>query len=278
MRRKAAVIFLSTIIIASFFISPFRAYAQDDEPTLEGISFKNAVIYGGFSPNMHEYGLMLDNNSKSPTLESYALRGSADIFINYSYDASNHQTGITATVQYETGSTIYNFIYRNPAPYNVNSNNNLSGIYCAYGEIKPEINSRDTVYKLYIPSDLEMLDITPETEDVNAYCAPIKITLNNDQTPQITLSCAASNGDIKNYSIKIKRVDKTVEQVKAEMAQPDYTSFVDGTLPYQQPEFIVTAGAAAAGIVVLLALWRITRRIIVNPYDKDEKPFYKIGE
>ncbi|MGN0522477.1 MAG: hypothetical protein ACI4IQ_07555 [Eubacterium sp.] len=274
MRRKTTIIFLCAIIFAALFSSPVCVNAMEDIPSLESISFKNAVIEGGFSSEVNEYQLILEDNEQSPTLESYAVRGNADIFVNYAYDNVNHQTGVTVTLQYETGSTIYNFNYKNPASYSITSNNKLSQIYCAYGEILPKLNDSDTAYKLYIPKDLQQLKITPIPQDVNAYCAPVEIILNNDQTPEITLSCVASNGDIRSYCIKIKRVDKTVEQVKEEMAQPDYTSFVEGTLPYQRPEFVLTICAVAAGIIILVLLWRITRRILVNPYDKEEKPFY----
>ena len=47
--------------------------------------------------------------------------------------------------------------------------------------------------------------------------------------------CTASDGNKKDYSISIKRVNKTTEQVKAEMQQPDYVSFVDGTRLFEKP-------------------------------------------
>ncbi len=275
MRRKPIFIFPCVTVFIFVCLIQICAFAQEDIPSLEAISFKNAVVDGGFSSDVHEYSMTLEDNTKSPTLASYAVRGEADIFINYLYDNANHQEGIVATLQFETGSVIYHFLYRNPAPYDINSNNRLSSVYCTYGVIMPAVNDSDTQYKLYIPSDLKQLKITSVTQDINAYCAPVDLVLNSDQTPQITVSCVASNGEIRNYFLKIKRVDKTVEQVKAEMAQPGYTSFVDGTLLYQKPEFLVVISSCAAGIVILVLLWRITRKLIVNPYDKDEKSFYR---
>jgi hypothetical protein len=177
-------------------------------------------------------------------------------------------------LQYELGSTIYNFKYTNPAQYQTNDNNLLSEINCTYGELVPAINDEDTAYKLYIPSDLTQLTITPVTEDINAYSAPIELTLDDTQTPKITLYCTASNGSKREYLLEIKRVDKTTEQVKAEMASPDYTSFVDGTRIYQKTEFTLAVCAIIGGIIVLVVLFLLTKRIAVNPYDKDEKPFY----
>lgn len=273
MRRKINSLLICTVFIC-ILLMPFQAAAQESAPVLTAVSFKNAEIDGGFKPDIQEYGLTLEDNAVSPTLESYKINGTADIFITYAYDDTNHQTGLTVTLQYEWGSTIYNFNYTNPAKYEINGNNLLCAIDCTYGELSPALNDEDTAYKLYIPCDLTQLTITPVTQDIQAYCAPVELTLSDEQTPKITLYCTASDGSKREYLLDIKRVDKTVEQVRAEMEDPDFTSFVDGTRFYQKPEFIVTVYAAAGGILILIILFIITRRIAVNPYDKEEKPFF----
>lgn len=273
MRRKISFILIYAICVCISAL-PLCVSAQENIPTITAISFKNAVINEAFRPDVHEYGITLDNNKTTPTIESYQLNGDADIFITYVYDDTNHQTGLTATLQYDTGSTIYNFKYLNPPVYDINSNNLLAAIQCTYGELSPKLNDKDTSYKLYIPSDLTQLTITPVTQDMQAYCKSIDLTLDENQTPKITLYCVASDGSKREYLLEIKRVDKTVAQVKEEMEMPDYTSFVDGTRLHQRPEFIITVCAAAGGILIIYAMFKITKKIAVNPYDKDEKPFY----
>lgn len=278
--RKKLVLFSALILCVTVaVVSPFSAFAQDTvkSPQLTSITFKNASVDEGFSPNVFEYGLTLEDNEKSPTLESYTIDGKADIFISYRYDATNHPIGITATLQYDTGSTIYNFTYSNPARYTKNSNNLLSSIYCTYGEVMPEINDEDTAYKLYIPSDLTQLTITPVTQDINAYCAPVELILDKEQEPKIALYCTASDGSKREYMITIKRVDKTTSEVKAEL-EAGSDSFVKGTLLHQRPEFVIVVGATAGGIIVIALLFIFTRRIAVVPYDKEEKPFYSRKE
>ena len=88
-------------------------------------------------------------------------------------------------------------------------------------------------------------------------------------------SCIASDSSTRDYLIKIKRVDKTVEQVKAEMEKNDYTSFVEGTRFYEKKEFIIVAASAAGGLIILLLMYKIIKRIAVSPYDSDEKPFFE---
>lgn len=279
MKRKGSLFFISLICLSCLVLTPFGAFAQDNAqtPELTSIKFKNATVDGNFSPDVFEYGLTLEDNSKPPTLESYGIKGNADIFIAYTYDNTNHQTGLTATLQYETGSTIYNFVYTNPMEYTKTDNNLLSAIYCTYGEIMPNMNDEDTAYKLYIPSDLTEITITPVTQDINAYCAPIQLILGKDQEPKITVVSIASDGSKREYLINIKRVDKTTEEVKAELASGK-DSFVEGTLLYQRPEFLIVVGATLGGIIIIVLLFVLTKRIAVVPYDKEEKPFYKSAE
>lgn len=279
MKRQLSAAFILMLISFALIIAPKTASADDsDTPILVDINFKNAEIDTAFNHNVQEYTITLNDNSATPTLDSYALKGDADLFINYVYDDTNHQTGLTATLQYNTGSKIYNFTYSNPADYVQNNNNSLSSIYSPYSELSPSLNESDTVYKLYIPSDLTELTITPVTSDINAYCAPITLKLSADQTPKITLTCTASNGSKKNYSINIKRVNKTTEQVKAEMQQPDYVSFVEGTRLFERPEFIMIVCAVSGGLILIMIMFAVTKRIAVNPCDKEEKPFYSIIE
>jgi hypothetical protein len=273
MRRKISFVLTLALICISLFSANTIVYA-DDVPSLVAISFKNAEIDTKFDESVHEYTMTLEDNTASPTLESYGVKGDANIFINYVYDDTNHQVGLTATLQYDAGSSIYNFTYSNPASYAPNSNDNLSSIYCFYGELSPSLDEDTTSYKMYIPSDLTQLTITPVTSDINAYCAPVELTLSSSQTPKITLTCIASDGSKKDYSIEIKRVNKTTEQVKYEMQQPDYVSFVEGTRLFEKPEFAITVCAICIGIVIILLLFAVTKRIAVNPYDKEEKPFY----
>lgn len=276
MRRKISLVLTLAVICAGLSLAPVHAPAADKVPSLVSISFKNAKIDRDFKDDVHEYTITLEDNTASPTLESYSIDGEANIFVNYVYDETNHQIGLTATLQYYAGSRIYNFTYSNPANYVENNNNTLSSIYTVYGEISPAFNDEDTNYKLYIPSDLTELKITPVTSDINAYCAPVELVLSTDQAPKITLTCTASNGSKRDYTLNIKRVDKTTEQVAEEMQQPDYVSFVEGTRLFEKPEFIIAVSCAAGGIVIIMLLFAVTKRIAVNPYDRDEKPFYSI--
>ena len=224
---------------------------------------------------MYQYQLVLDNAAVSPKLKSYKVQGDGNLFVTYETDSTNHQTAVVVTLSYDTGSAKYTFAYKNAASYVKNGENHLDSITCTLGELVPEMNDDDTTYKLYIPSDLTSLMITPVTKDINAYCAPVEMTLAPEQEIDLTLPVTASNGQVRTYTIKVRRVDKTVDQVRAEMESEDYTSFVDGTRFYQQAPFRMTVAAAAGGLLVLLVLLAFHARKTARVKDEDEPSFYR---
>ncbi len=261
----------------------FSAFAEEENkllplsnvPYLETISFNNAEIDGGFQKNKTMYTITLANPSVSPTLGGYLVSGEANVFVTYGYDGLNHQNAIIVTLSFENGSVIYTFNYSNVAEFTLSSNANLVGLESEFGEVQPAMNDTDTEYKLYIPKDLTQLDITPVTQDINAHCDPLSIEINNTQQPKLSVTVLASDGTTKKYTFDVRRVEKTMEEVKAEKNNPAFISFVDGELFYQKPIFSVICIAAAAGVIVILIAAKIARRITVNVYDNEEKPFYK---
>lgn len=271
-------IFVGLCVFIMTFFSAFSAFANEapisNAPYLESVLFDNATIEGGFDKNKTVYDIVLENPSSSPVLKDYYVNGNANVFVTYNYDDSNHQTGMLLTLKFESGSIIYTFNYKNAEEYKITSNANLASLGCEYGEVQPNINKDDTSYKLYIPSDLTTLDIVPITEDVNAYCAPVSIELNKEQEPEISITVKASDGTTKNYKFKVKRLNKTVAEVNEEMKDKDFVSFVNGELFYQKPTFLVAFGSVVVGVIVVILLSIFTRRIVVNPYDAEEKEFY----
>ena len=263
---------------ASAFAEENQLLPLSNVPYLETISFNNAEIDGGFQKNKTQYTITLEDPSKSPTLAGYHIYGDANVFVTYGYDGLNHQNAIVVTLSFENGSVIYTFNYSNVVEFTLSSNANLSGLSSEYGEVQPAINDNDTEYKLYIPKDLTQLDVTPITQDINAHCDPLSIEINTSQQPELSITVLASDGTTKNYKFKVRRVDKTMEEVKTEKNNPAFISFVDSELFYQKPIFSIILISAAAGLVVIFIIAKIARRITVNVYDSGEKPFYRSAE
>ena len=248
MKRKFLYLLL-TLCLLGQCLPAFAAQA----PVLERIAFSGATIVGQFKSDVYQYQLVLDNAAVSPKLKSYKVQGEGNLFVTYDTDSTNHQTAVVVTL----------------------SENHLDSITCTLGELVPEMNADDTTYKLYIPSDLTSLMITPVTQDINAYCAPVEMTLAPEQEIDLTLPVTASDGQVRTYTIKVRRVDKTVEQVRAEMAQEDYTSFVEGTRFYQQPSFRMVVTAGVGGLAVLIVLLAFHARKTARVTDEDEPSFYR---
>ncbi len=273
--KKSISLLLAILITSMVLMNTVTAFSAENTAVLKSISFENAEIDGAFSSEITSYTVTLSDNSKTPQLKSYEIDGNGELLVTYSYDEAGTQTGIIATLNFENGSMIYTFTYSNPVSAPISSDNYLKDIYCSCGEISPAVNKEDVKYTLYIPKDLVELTITPVTSDTKAVCPPLQLNLTEEQTPELTLKCTASDGTEREYFIKIERVNKTAEQVKTEMSQEGYTTFVEDTKLYDRPEFLVITVCTAAGILIIIILRRIIIRAAANPYDKNEKPFYK---
>jgi hypothetical protein len=268
-------------VVLAVALTPCFAMALDssegEPPSLKSISFENATISEEFSPFVFEYGLILEDTAVTPTLDNYEINGDADIFVTYNLDEASHQTGISVTLEFSSGTVKYTFNYLNAQQYAVSSNNSLSQVTCYLGEVYPAINDKDTQYKLYIPSDMTVIQLSAATQDVSAHCElPGEITLKSDQEPTLTITVTASDTSTKIYSFKVKRLDKTSQEVAEEMAQEDFVSLVHGVFFYQQPIFIVTVCVLAFLIIILAILIPIAKRITVKVEDNDEEEFFDL--
>jgi hypothetical protein len=190
-------------------------------------------------------------------------------------DATNHQTGVVVTLQFDSGSIFYTFNYINVAKGEINSNNLLADVSCANCEVYPAINEKDTSYKLYIPSDMTQLTLNVTPQDVGAYCKTQgTVILNEEQETQITVTVIASDTSTRTYTFDVKRLDKTTAQVQQAMADPEFDTLVKGQLFYQKPVFAITIGAIAGGIVLLAVFVYIAKRLTVKVGDDDEVDFF----
>lgn len=281
---KKAIKFITGLITVVIFLIPIMTFAQDNlngknaitAPVLTSISFNNAEIRETFSPLANEYTIMLTDSSVTPTLKDYKIKGDAKLFIEYSYDEAKQQNGIMITLQYDSGTNVYTFNYVNAQPVQQSDNNLLSAIECDLGEVYPEINDKDTTYSLYIPNDLTELKLSAVTQDIGAHCdIPSTIELNADQEPTIKITVTASNSQTRTYNLKIKRLNKSSEEVKSQLSNPNIDSIVEGELFYQKPVFFITIVSIAGGIILLAIFVKIIKTVTVKVYDDDEVNFFE---
>lgn len=271
--------FFSFIVSAAILIcaiAPFCTLATDNTPSLKSISFNGATIDGEFSSDVLDYTITLDDPIENPTLKSYEINGSANIFVTYSTDKSKHSNGIVVKLEHNNGAVYYNFKYSNIGSFDEHKNADLKEVSCNLGEVYPKINYNDTSYRLYIPADLTEINLSAAAHDVWATVdAPSSIKLNTDQEPVIPITVTSPDGTVKNYKFKVKRLKKTSEEVKVEMADPNFKSIVYGELLYQRPEFIVAIVCAIVGLIIVLASIRYAKRIMIKVGDDEEEEFFQ---
>lgn len=263
-------------IIMVMLIVPTMVQAADT-PQIKSISFTNATIDEDFDPDKLEYSITLEDPETPPTLEAYKVKGKGDIFITYNEDEAKHQTGIIATLEYDTGSIVYTFNYSNPPEYKISSNNNLKSVECELCEVYPALDSEHTDYKLYVPSDMTEVKLTAVPEDTSAIVEvlPSQLTLAPDQEPTITVTVTASDASTKEYTFEIKRLKKDTQEVDAQIKSGgEDTSIVEGELFYQKPEFLMIAGGTAGGLLLLIIIVALIKKAARKADDDDEEDFF----
>ena len=266
------------LIFVFCLLIPISAFAKNESvssPALSAIEFNNAVINEDFSQDVFEYTITLDDPTVTPTLKSYKINGSANIFITYEQDETRHQTGIIVTLEFDNGSVYYTFRYSNPVSIEKSSNNLLADARCRLGEVYPKINDSDRNYRLYIPSDLTEINLSVAAQDTGAtYDLPKSLKVSPDQEPTIMLDVFASNGEKRTYSFEVKRLNKNCSQVEKEMASPDFESLVKGEFFYQKPAFKIGITCAIAGILLIFVFIKIAKRLTIKVEDNDELNFF----
>ena len=244
-------------------------------PTLNSISFKNASIEGEFLPYVNEYALTLDDPEVTPTLEDYEINGEAEMFVEYLLDAANHQTGICVTLEYESGSNKYNFIYSNAHVYPESDNNYLSELSCRYTELYPALSRDNESYRLYIPSDMTVLNLYVAAENVGAYCnLPREITIGDKKESKLSATVTASNGETRVYSVQIKRLRMNTAEVVEEMSKPDFKTLVESERFYNNPVFYIILFSIAGGVAAVYFIVALAKRLTVKAADEDEVEFF----
>ena len=273
--------FVNSVIFALCLLIPFSAFAKGNStvPELTAISFKNAKINEEFSSDVFDYTITLDDPSVTPEIKSYKINGDVPVFVNYELNETKHQTGLTVTLKYDNGSVIYKFVYSNPQEFEVNSNNLLEKIECDLCEVYPKLNDNDTAYRLYIPSDLTVINLNAVTKDTGAYCnVPKEIEMGEKEQLEIPLTVTASDGSKRDYTLEVVRLDKTCKEVEKLINSPDFNSLVEGELFWQKPAFYIGIACGVAGVLLIFLFIKIAKRLTVKLEDEDETSFFASKE
>lgn len=257
-----------------------QSASGEEVPELKSISFNNAKILEKFSPDVKTYSIVLDDPSQPPTPKSYEYdkKGDNNVSLNFKtyLDSTGHPIGIIAELKYTFGTTVYFFNYVNAEEYGINGNNRISKVYA--GDlcfVYPEINDTDTEYTLYIPSDLTEVTLTATPSDVNAVCdnPPTAIFSENQDFGTLTVTVTATDSSKREYTFKIKRLDKTSSEIK-NMNSEQRVALVNSQKIYQKPAFKIALVTVAAGIIILIVFVKLLKSATVKASDDDEPEFF----
>lgn len=223
-------------------------------PYITKIEFNGATFSTEFKSDVFEYTVNISSHEDF-SLKSYSCTDfNAEIKMDYISNKSGSTKGVIITVKNDAGSNDYKFYFDTVQSIPKSSDTSLIGINFNYGELSPNFKSDVFKYTLYLPSDLEVLIVDPITSDENAVInTPSQISLKKDQNTPISIKVTSSDGSgTATYKLTIKRVDKTIAQIKKLMENPDYKTFVEVPFYNEATFYIITAGCIFA--IVLIAV------------------------
>lgn len=278
---KKAVKFIVCVVLICVLITPFGVLAKEnkqsntvDAPTLQSIEFNDAEIDGEFVPTEFYYKISVSANGETPTLKRYEVSKGSEIFVTY--NQSEGMNGINVEVKNDTRSTNYFFEYiYSDADVTLNSNNNLKELDCKLGCVYPSLNSEETSYQLYIPSDMTQLKLAAVPEDMGAHCnVPKLLKMNSEQSPTFEASVIATDGTVKVYTFEVKRLDITSKELKKELKNNSYEDIIKNEVFHKSPRFKMMIFGILGGIIVLLIAVMLLKRVAIKAQDDDETEFF----
>lgn len=239
-----------------------EATTMPEVPKLTQITFNNAEIDGAFHSDVLEYTLTISDHSGTIRPASYKCTDyNAQVQLHYLTNTSGDASGLIIRLSNDGGSTEYKFIFDTIKEIKKTPDASLMSLTFDFGELSPKFDAEIYKYNLYLPSDLEVLNIYAVPSDENAKLnTPRQIKLSPDQNAPVAVKITSSDGtNTAVYKLNIKRVDKTIAQIKAEMENPGFTSFVD--IPfYQTAPFYVILGVVLFLVALALVLFFTLRK------------------
>lgn len=231
-------------------------------PVLTAITFVGAEIDGEFSSDVFEYNLQVLEHSDTVQLASYKCPDyNAQVKVYYLTNSSGDASGLVVKLENKTASNEYKFLFDSIKELKKTPDASLMSLTFDYGELSPKFSADVFKYTLYLPSDLEVLNINAVTSDENAKVnTPSQITIGADKNFSLSVKITSSDGtNTALYKLNVKRVNKTIAQIKEEMDNPDFETFVE--IPfYQTAPFYIGLGVTLFLIALALVLFFTLRK------------------
>lgn len=187
---------------------------KSDDATLKSLEVAGQTINPAFDANNLNYTLIVDNNVENLDVNAIANDSKATVAISGNKGLKVGVNAITITVTAEDG-TVKNYIINvtrkdvsNTTTKAVKSSNNyLSNLLLANGELNPKFNKYELTYNIKVPKNVDKLDLKAYAEDSKS---KVEI-LNNEELKignnSVLIKVTAEDGSVRIYTLNVTKYD-----------------------------------------------------------------------
>jgi len=184
---------------------------------LSSLSVNGGTLSPGFSSNTTNYSLSVPFSVENLNIKATPADSKSKVSIaNQNNLIAEETTAVKITVTAENGSSkVYTInVTRGKDPNKVLSTNNyLANLTVSTGQLSPAFNKEQTKYIVYVPYEVEIIEINAEVEDTKYATikkdGPDKLNIGNNQ---YKLTVTAEDNSTKEYIIIVYRGESILEQ------------------------------------------------------------------
>ena len=213
-----------------------------DNANLESLVVSNATITPGFNTNTTEYTASVPFETSKLQVSATAEHPGAKVTIGSTALAENATTDVQVTVTAENGTKkVYHIrVYRPRDPNYVESSvNTLKALGVENFFISPVFTPERLDYAVYLPYEMDSIQITAETTDSKAKVniPTVKDIPVGESTYEVPVT--AENGAVRIYTITVFRAEPfgetEVEPEETEPTEPATEPTEETTVPTTEP-------------------------------------------
>ena len=204
---------------------------KSSNANLSSLNISGYTLHPRFNKNTTSYAITVRNNIKSLNVYATPEDGNARVSVsgNKNWKVGVNNVTIRVTAADGSSKTYIIAVTRkdedNKTPSettNKSSDNSLTNLVVANGELKPKFSKDTTTYDVTIPNDVDKLDISYVTSDKNA---KVEITNNGDfevgKAKAVEVRVTAEDGSVKVYTINAIKSDKKADNKLSKLTIED---------------------------------------------------------
>ena len=201
----------------TYQIIVIRKDDRSSNNNLSNLTVNGGTLSPGFSSNTTNYHLSVPFSVENLSVRATPADNKSKVSIeNQNNLVAEETTAVKITVTAENGSSkVYTInVTRGKDPSKVLSTNSyLANLTVSTGQLSPSFNKEQTKYIVYVPNEVEFIEINAEVEDTK-YAnlkkdGPEKLSVGNNQ---YKFTVTAEDNSTKEYIIVVYRGESVFEQ------------------------------------------------------------------